>query len=291
MKLEAQFMFRNQVWVNVYKTDDDKLVETAIYSGRDYAENLISVSNQIGCPVGCGFCLVGREGFSRDITVEEYVEQVQRVLADARLFEPDKPIKVSFTRAGEPLLNPNTPQALEELAKRFAPKFKFTSVMPNTPTALKNIEEMKAFLKEYDNEFQFNVSMHTSDELLRGQVIPYNNLMSFREIAQFGEQWVKALPSRKVNLSFVLMEKNPFDMRDIKRIFSPDYFAIRFSLYLPCTYRQRDRYLPSPEERMQALAMSARGFGYLCIESVAKETERTWHTSPGSGKLLYRGEF
>ena len=282
---EAQFNFRDQVWINMCRANDGKMLETAVYAGSDYDENLISVTNQIGCPVKCKFCLVADQAFTRNITPGEYAEQVSIVLND-EITDPNKPTKVSFTRAGEALLNPHTPGGIELIAERWSPRFKFTSTMPSGTVAQKIIEEMKGIVPKYE-EFQFNVSMHTSDEDQRKAIIPYKNLMSFDDIAAFGKGWAEAVPGRTVNLCFAMMEDNTIDLQAMREQFNPDHFSIRFSLYLPCTPEHKHAFPPSLVGRMEKLSTEAESLGYRCIQSVARETERMWHTSPGSGMKLY----
>ena len=45
------------VLIDVYRTRDGHMIETAAYTGADYEDRtFISVTNQIGCPVRCDFC-------------------------------------------------------------------------------------------------------------------------------------------------------------------------------------------------------------------------------------------
>ena len=292
MELVAHLRFYPGVHIDVHRTEDALLLETAVYSGKDYPETLISVSNQVGCPVACTFCSVDQ--FARNVTADEYLGQVAVVLENnygVPWLDPEKSVKVSFTRAGEPLLNKNTFDGLVKIADTFAPEFKFTSMMPSSNLSYSLLEKMSDFLQSYIHPFQFNVSMHTSSEKRRKEIIPYSHLMGYDEIASFGEDWVKKLPRRKVNLSFVMMEDNPINLGAIKDIFDPDYFALRFALYLPVTKEALANHDPSPVQRMQILTEQAHNLGYGCIGSVAKHIERTWHTSPGSAFTMYRASL
>ena len=70
----------------------------------------VCVSSQVGCAVGCQFCMTGREGLLRQVTSGEIVAQV--VLARAR-----RPVKkVVFMGMGEPAHNlDNVLEAIELL--------------------------------------------------------------------------------------------------------------------------------------------------------------------------------
>ena len=62
---------------------------------------VVCVSSQVGCALGCDFCMTGRLGFTRNLETWEMVDQVLAVRAEA-----DRPVRgVVFMGMGEPLLN------------------------------------------------------------------------------------------------------------------------------------------------------------------------------------------
>jgi len=146
-------------------------------------------------------------------------------------FDPQRPVKVGFQRAGEALLNKHFYGGLEKIAERYHPSFQLTSIMPNSQIAYDQLGKMQQYLSKYNNTFQINVSMHTSDEDKRKEMMNnFPSLMDFKEIAEFGENWVRDVKERRIDLSFVLMEDNEVDFRKIKELFDPRYFSIRFLL-------------------------------------------------------------
>ncbi len=63
----------------------------------------LCISSQVGCRMGCAFCLTGRMGLRRNLTAAEMVGQV---LAGARLLPPGRRVtNVVFMGMGEPLDN------------------------------------------------------------------------------------------------------------------------------------------------------------------------------------------
>ncbi len=301
--LEAQLLFAPGIHINVFRTHDNHLVEAVAHTGKMYHKTLISVTNQIGCPVGCDFCKVSEQRFKRNITAAEYHQQVQSIIENVGSipwFDPQKPVKVCFTRAGEALLNKETLDGIAALAESYAPSFQFTTVMPGAPVARKLLQEMQNYLARYTNAFQINVSMHTSDEEKRMEMFgSYAKLMSFKEIAEVGKEWVNAVGNgrgerstrRKVNLSFVLMEDNEVDLRKMRELFHPDYFAIRYALYLPSSAATAALHAPSPLDVMCIKAREARELGYDCIESIPQQLEMIWDTRPYSAFKMLKGRF
>jgi 23S rRNA (adenine2503-C2)-methyltransferase len=62
---------------------------------------IVCVSSQVGCGLGCAFCMTGRLGLRRDLETWEIVDQVLRIRAEA-----ERPVRgVVFMGMGEPLQN------------------------------------------------------------------------------------------------------------------------------------------------------------------------------------------
>ncbi|MBW2987550.1 hypothetical protein KY336_03285 [Candidatus Woesearchaeota archaeon] len=286
---EAHVRYRPGVHIDVFRTHDNELVDVAVFSGEMYHKNLISIASQIGCPADCTFCYVG--DYKRDINAKEYVQQVALALANKEnvpWFDPKRELKVCFTREGEPLLNPATDGGLVAIAVEHEPSFQLTTIMPSGKKTKRLLQNIMGFFCDYKNSFQINISMHSTDEEKRKEMIRYEKLMGFKEIAEFGEQWHKMIGRRKINLSFVLMEDIEVDMRKMAEIFNPAHFSIRFALYLPCTKGFGQRHRPMSTAYMTTKAAEAKRYGFDCIESIASPIEQEWHTRPGIIRSLYR---
>jgi 23S rRNA (adenine2503-C2)-methyltransferase len=87
------------------KLADDRTIESVLLPGDG-----VCVSTQVGCAVGCTFCLSGRDGLARHLTSGEIVAQV--ALARAR----QRVRRVVFLGRGEPAHNlDNVLEAIELL--------------------------------------------------------------------------------------------------------------------------------------------------------------------------------
>lgn len=71
--------------------------------GRERAT--ICVSSQVGCAVGCQFCLTALLGAKRNLSAGEIVGQVCAVLKDQKVSPPQDRINLVFMGMGEPFLN------------------------------------------------------------------------------------------------------------------------------------------------------------------------------------------
>ena len=70
----------------LWKLRDNEYIETVLMrydpDGHRRRRRTVCVSTQAGCALGCTFCATGQQGFSRQLTVAEIVEQVLNVKKD-----------------------------------------------------------------------------------------------------------------------------------------------------------------------------------------------------------------
>ena len=85
----------------LFQLEDGKFVET-VYIPETLRETLC-ISSQVGCGVGCTFCLTAKMGLERNLTQGEMVGQVLAVLA-AGCIHRDA-FNIVFMGMGEPLYN------------------------------------------------------------------------------------------------------------------------------------------------------------------------------------------
>ncbi len=73
--------------------------------GREWQRATICVSSQVGCAVGCQFCLTALLGVKRNLTAGEMVGQIIAVLNHQKAFPGRERLNLVFMGMGEPLLN------------------------------------------------------------------------------------------------------------------------------------------------------------------------------------------
>jgi 23S rRNA (adenine2503-C2)-methyltransferase len=74
-------------------------------NGREWQRATICVSSQVGCAVGCEFCLTALLGVKRNLTAGEIVGQIITVLSEQKAFPGRERLNLVFMGMGEPLLN------------------------------------------------------------------------------------------------------------------------------------------------------------------------------------------
>jgi len=94
---------------------DGKTVEAV--SMPEPGRHTLCISTQVGCPVGCKFCMTALLGMARNLTAGEIVGQVLFTVGDQRLPAAGGRINIVMMGQGEPLLNlPNVLKATRLLA-------------------------------------------------------------------------------------------------------------------------------------------------------------------------------
>lgn len=141
----------------------------------------LCVSTQIGCAVGCRFCMTGREGLQRQLTSTEILAQV--VLG--RQLRPVK--KVVFMGMGEPAHNLDNVLETIDLLGRFGnighKNLVFSTV--GDPRVFERLphEHVKPALA---------LSLHTTRDDLRADLLPRAPRMSAQELVELGEQYARS---------------------------------------------------------------------------------------------------
>lgn len=81
----------------LYPTQIEKFIEAAYIP--DANRFTLCISTQIGCKMGCLFCMTGKQGFQGNLTAGEIVNQIQS------LPEFDKLTNIVYMGMGEPMDN------------------------------------------------------------------------------------------------------------------------------------------------------------------------------------------
>jgi 23S rRNA (adenine2503-C2)-methyltransferase len=141
----------------------------------------LCISSQVGCAVGCVFCMTGREGLVRQVTSGEMVAQV--VLARQRRAVR----KVVFMGMGEPAHN--LEQVLEAIDLLGT-----VGNIGHKNLVLSTVGDPRLFeqLPLQQVKPALALSLHTSRADLRAQLLPRAPLLSPEQIVEAGERYARA---------------------------------------------------------------------------------------------------
>ena len=155
--------------------DDGTSVETVYIP--DTPNQAFCVSTQVGCAMGCSFCLTATMGLVRNLTPGEIVGQV-RVLTDA-LELRDKAFSIVFMGMGEPLHNyDSTMAAIRILTDSHGFGMSPRRITVSTVGLVPAIQR----LATEDVMPNLAISLHATTETQRAALVPVNKKYGIDEV-------------------------------------------------------------------------------------------------------------
>jgi 23S rRNA (adenine2503-C2)-methyltransferase len=240
---------------------------------------VLLVSTMFGCPIGCSMCDAGGH-YQGKPTKEQILSQID-FLVKKRYPDgviPARQFKIQFARMGEPSLNSNVLDVLDELPALYSAP----GLMPSLSTvAPKGSGKFMERLLEIKNDkysgghFQFQFSIHTTDKSLRDLIIPVQK-WSFSEMGAYGERFY-APGDRKITLNFALAQDMPVEPAVLLHYFDPSKFLIKITPLNP-TYRAQENNLssyidPQVEDNGYEIVEALKMAGYEVILSIGEVEE------------------
>jgi 23S rRNA (adenine2503-C2)-methyltransferase len=192
---------------------------------------VLLISTMFGCPVGCAMCDAGGH-YEGKVSAEQIFAQLDFLVTqrfpDRHI--PSRQFKIQFARMGEPALNAALLEVLEVLPTRYhAPGLmpSLSTIAPASATPFfERLLEIKRRLY-HSGHFQFQFSLHTTDQVLRDQIIPVKK-WSFSQMAEYGRRFYQP-GDRKITLNFALAEGNPLEPQILLEYFTPEKFLIKIT--------------------------------------------------------------
>jgi len=184
-----------------FKLKDNTYIESVLIPEDD--RNTLCVSSQVGCAMGCEFCLTGGMGFKRNLTPGEIVGQVVRVRNWLHAEENAESAlnNIVFMGMGEPLANfDNLLTALEILTYQRGLNFSDRRITVSTCGLVPKIIELGQRTKA-----NLAVSLHSVDDSVRSKLMPINNKYPVAELLEACKNF--PMPKRKrIMFEYILIK-------------------------------------------------------------------------------------
>ncbi len=188
-----------------FKTWDGKLIESVYMPSED--RKTLCVSSQVGCAMGCKFCMTGTLGLIRNLTPGEIVAQVhavnRQVAAELRAekTETRRPLtNLVFMGMGEPLHNfENLKAALEILQSEEGPNFSHRHITVSTVGLVPMIERLGK-----ETQVKLAVSLNASHDESRSASMPINHRWNIEVLLEACRHFPMR-QGRRITFEYVLM--------------------------------------------------------------------------------------
>jgi len=194
----------------LFPTFQQKFIETAMIPERE--RNTVCVSSQVGCKMGCLFCMTGKQGFQGQLTAGEIVNQIKSI------DEANEVSNIVYMGMGEPFDN------LDEVLKSIeiltagwgfamSPRRITVSTIGIIPAMLKFLEESEAHLA---------VSLHTPFNNERRNLMPVEVAYPIEEVIAEIKNWDFGR-QRRVSFEYIMfggLNDSPRHVKELTRLLS-----------------------------------------------------------------------
>lgn len=178
-----------------FLTSDGHVVESVFMPEKE--RSTLCLSTQVGCKMSCAFCVTGKIGFIRDLTVGEIIGQVMAIIphmGEARLSN------IVFMGMGEPVDNiDNVLKAIEILEEPFGLKISHRRLTVSTVglvDGLRLIDHRKA---------QLAISLNAATSALRSKLMPINRVYPLQDVVSYVKS-LKGMGRTRVTFEYVMLK-------------------------------------------------------------------------------------
>ena len=211
----------------------------------------LCVSSQVGCAVGCVFCMTGKSGLLRQLGSAEIVAQV----ALARRFRPVK--KVVFMGMGEPAHNlDNVLEAIDLLGTEGG--------IGHKNLVFSTVGDLRVFerLPQQRIKPALALSLHSTDGALRQALLPRAPQIAPEELVELGETYARAT-GFPIQYQWTLLKginDNQEEMDGILRLLKGKYAVMNL---IPYNSLEDDAYQRPEGERIVQIVRYLHSRGVL----------------------------
>jgi len=205
--------------------------------------NTVCVSSQVGCGMGCDFCMTGTMGLVRNLKTAEIIDQILTVWGD--LPDEQNLRNIVFMGMGEPFHNyKNLMQALEILTDKHGFNFSQRRITVSTSGLLPKI---RRFGKERIKT-NLAISLNGVTDDVRSKLMPINKAYNLEELIKVCREF--PLESRRrITFEYILIRNLTDSIEDAKGLIRLLH-GLKFKINLiPFNSTPISKYqVPSPEQ-------------------------------------------
>jgi 23S rRNA (adenine2503-C2)-methyltransferase len=190
----------------LFTLSDGASVESVLIP--DELRNTLCISSQVGCAMGCRFCLTGTFKLTRNLTTSEIINQIMAVRRDVDIRN------IVMMGMGEPLHNlDNVIPAIKIMIDGNGLQLSNRRVTVSTCGL---VPEMERLGREVPN-INLAVSLNATTDELRDKIMPVNRTYPLKELLRACREF--PLPGRrKVTFEYVMLGGLNDSLEDAKRL-------------------------------------------------------------------------
>jgi 23S rRNA (adenine2503-C2)-methyltransferase len=181
----------------LFELYDGNRIESVLIPERDHVTACIS--SQVGCAMGCRFCLTARQGLSRNLKSSEIVNQIIQI--QQSMGQPQKLTNIVLMGMGEPLANYRAvTRAIRNIISSDGLNFSRRRVTLSTCGLVPGIQRLGKELP-----INLAVSLNAADDDTRNQLMPINTKYPLKQL--IGSLMAFPLQKgRRITIEYILIK-------------------------------------------------------------------------------------
>ena len=194
----------------LFPASQNKFIETAMIPDED--RKTVCVSTQVGCKMGCLFCMTGKQGFQGQLSAGEIVNQIRSIEEFGEI------TNIVYMGMGEPFDNLDAVlKSLDILTSEWG-----FAMSPRriTVSSIGIIPAMIRFLNE--SEAHLAISLHTPFDEERRKLMPVQIAYPIAEVIHEIKGWDFGR-QRRVSFEYILfkgLNDTPYHVRELTKLLS-----------------------------------------------------------------------
>ena len=181
----------------LFRLHDGHCIESVLIP--DPPRTTLCISSQVGCAMGCSFCLTGQMGLTRNLSAAEIVDQICRVQRD--LGTHARITNIVFMGMGELLANCGAVlRAVGIMTDPNGMAFSHRRVTVSTVGIPLELGRLGA-----DSPVNLAISLHAPDNELRSRLMPINRRYPLEELIEACRRYPLA-PRKRITFEYVLLD-------------------------------------------------------------------------------------
>lgn len=193
----------------LFPTTHHKFIETAMIPDKD--RKTVCVSSQVGCKMGCLFCMTGKQGFNGQLTAGEIINQIRSI------DEYGEVTNIVYMGMGEPF--DNIDEVLKSIHILTSEWGYAMSPRRITVSSIGIIPAMKRFLRE--TNCNLAISVHTPFAEERAKLMPAQMAYPLKKILNEIKSW-DFERQRKLSFEYIVfgeLNDTPAHVKEMARLF------------------------------------------------------------------------
>jgi 23S rRNA (adenine2503-C2)-methyltransferase len=217
----------------------------------------VCLSCQIGCPVGCFFCLSGKQGFKRNLTKQEILEQVE----EAKKTIGKNPTSIVFMGSGEPSLNlRNVLESAEAIHSKYEIPYKKITI---STIGLKNLSSLSKI------KFNLAISLHSAFNEKRKEITPI--ACSIKKILSVSKKYVSQHRKNYIMLEYSMIRDFNDSDKDLEKLLSFDW--PKQTIFNLIEFNETNKMKKVSLEKIQEFKLKILEKGYKCFIRNSRGTD------------------